>query len=349
VLELELELERVALDELVARRVRPQLDYPKSRGRDAQFARHLESRPSGWTPREENKVTPGSRRIVVAVDSSLNARLALEHATRRVGANGQLIVAHVVSSVPEPVAGFVGVVDERRILADQLVNQLVGAYAAGAEPVVLEGAVAERIAELAREREADEIVVGSRGLGRFSAAMGSVAHALLQQADHPVVVVPAAAADHPRDGRAHGRCTVVVGYDGSEPARSALSYAARRSCEGGRIVAVHAFQPVADWLGSPNYQQALDAYQEHGQQLLESLEAGHELDADLETSLLEGPPARAIVAAADARDADEIIVGSRGFGPLRGVLGSVSHAILHETDRVVVVIPADAVAGLGTP
>ena len=58
---------------------------------------------------------------------------------------------------------------------------------------------------------------------------------------------------------------------------------------------------------------------------------------------MEGPPARAIVAAADARDADEIVIGSRGFGPVRGVLGSVSHAVLHETDRVVVVIPADAV------
>lgn len=290
-------------------------------------------------------MTPTSRRIVVAVDSSLNARLALEHATRRVGANGQLIVAHVVSSPPDTVAQLAAIIDERRILADQVVNQLVGAYAPGAEPVVLEGSAAARIAELAREREADEIVVGSRGLGRFSAALGSVAHALLQHADHPVVVVPAAAADHPREGRAHGRCTVVVGYDGSEPARSALSYAARRSCEGGRIVAVHAFQPVPDWLGSPNYQRALDAYQQHGRELLESLEAGHGLDADLETTLLEGPPARAIVAAADARDADEIVVGSRGFGPVRGVLGSVSHAILHETDRVVVVIPADAVAG----
>jgi nucleotide-binding universal stress UspA family protein len=139
---------------------------------------------------------------------------------------------------------------------------------------------------------------------------------------------------------------VIVGYDGSDPARAALAYAARRSCDGGRVVAVHAFQPVPDWLGSPNYQQALDAYQEYGRQLLQSLKDTHERNFELETSLLEGPPARAIVAAADARDADEIVIGSRGFGPVRGVLGSVSHALLHETDRVVVVIPADATAML---
>jgi nucleotide-binding universal stress UspA family protein len=294
-------------------------------------------------------VTSSPRRIVVAVDSSRNARLALEHATRRAGADGQLIVAHVMRAVPAPVAQAMLIGDEYRALAHQLVNQMVGAYAKGAEPVVLEGPPAERVAELARERDAAEIVVGSRGLGRFSAALGSVSHALLQQADRPVVVVPAAAADHPREGHPHGRCTVVVGYDGSEPARSALSYAARRSCEGGRIVAVHAFAPVPDWLGSPNYQQALESYQEHGRQLLQSLEDEYELRAELETSLLEGPPARAIVAAADARDADEIVVGSRGFGPVRGALGSVSHAVLHETDRVVVVIPADAVSTQDAP
>jgi nucleotide-binding universal stress UspA family protein len=103
---------------------------------------------------------------------------------------------------------------------------------------------------------------------------------------------------------------------------------------------------VPDWLGSPNYQRALEASQDHGRQLLTQLKEAREFPADLETSLLEGPPARAIVAAADARDADEIVIGSRGFGPMRGVLGSVSHALLHETDRVVVVIPADAVSAL---
>ena len=33
-------------------------------------------------------------------------------------------------------------------------------------------------------------VVGTRGFGRFRAALGSVAHALLHEADRPVVVVP---------------------------------------------------------------------------------------------------------------------------------------------------------------
>ena len=291
-------------------------------------------------------MTARSRRIVVAVDSSRHARLALEHAVRRAGPGGSLVVVNVISPVPEAVISSVVVADERQVAAHRLVEELVAELAPGAEAVVLEGAVAEQLAQLAREREADEIVVGSRGLGRFSAALGSVSHALLQRADHPVVVVPAAAADYPHEGRPHGNCVVVVGYDGSAAARAALAYADARAGEGGRIVAVHSVQPVPDWLGLPNYQQALEAYQAEGRRILQELESEDGVAAQLETSLLEGPPARAIVAAADARDADEIVIGSRGFGPMRGVLGSVSHAILHETNRVVVVIPADAVAGL---
>lgn len=288
-------------------------------------------------------------RIVVGVDRSHSAQLALEHAARRVGADGSLIIAHVLAPIAETIvraAGGLG--DELRTAAQELVERLAGDVDVATETRVLEGPPADALAELAKEVDADEIVVGSRGMGRFSAALGSVSHALLSHADHPVVVVPQSAADHPRETREHGLCTVIVGYDGSEPARAALAYAARRTANGGRIVAVNAFQPVADWLGGPSYQRALEAHQTAGREMLRALEEDNDLGVELSTSLLEGPPARAIVAAADARDADEIVIGSRGFGRVRGILGSVSHAILHEADRPVVVIPADAVtAGAG--
>ena len=254
-----------------------------------------------------------------------------------------MLVAHVVAPLASAISGELSELnDERQAIAQELVDRLADGLPVEAEPVVLEGFAPERLAALADERGADEIVVGSRGLGRFAAALGSVSHALLEHADHPVVVVPQSAADHPRDPREHGTCTVVVGYDGSEPARAALAYAARRAAGGGRVVAVHAFHPTPDWLGTPYYDRALATYQSQGRELLRSLEEQSDLGVELATSLLEGPPSRAIIAAADARDADEIVIGSRGFGPVRGVLGSVSHAVLHGADRAVVVIPAAA-------
>jgi len=284
-----------------------------------------------------------SRRVLVGVDRSLSARIALEHAARRAGKSGHLIVTHVMTPLSDAISRVMSELhDDRHAAGQQLVDRLAAHAGVDTETRVVDGAPAQRLAELARETDAEELVVGSRGMGRFAAALGSVSHALLAHADRPVVVVPQAAADHPRDGRDHGRCVVVVGYDGSPPARAALAYAARRAAGGGRVLAVHAFQPAPDWLGEPYYQRALDAQMTHGRELLRSLEEQADVGVELATSLLEGPPARAIVAAADARDVDEIVLGSRGFGPLRGVLGSVSHAVLHEADRPVVVIPADA-------
>ena len=46
-----------------------------------------------------------------------------------------------------------------------------------------------------------------------------------------------------------------------------------------------------------------------------------------------------LVRGAVVRDADEIVVGSRGLGRFRGAFGSVSHALLHEADRPVVIVP----------
>ncbi len=284
-----------------------------------------------------------SRRVVVGVDSSLSARVALEHAVHRVGTGGRLLVAHVLSPLANAIAGaLVELDDERHAVARELVDRLADDLDVESEAIVMDGFAPERLAALAGEWQADEIVVGSRGLGRFAAALGSVSHALLEHAEHPVVVVPQGAADHPRQPHEPGNCTVVVGYDGSQPARAALAYAARRAANTGRVVAVHAAQPAPDWLGSPYYQRALQAYQAEGRKLLRTLEEQNDFGVELTTSLLEGPPARAVIAAADARDADEIVIGSRGFGPVRGVLGSVSHAVLHETNRAVVVIPAAA-------
>ena len=129
--------------------------------------------------------------IVVGVDASLSARIALEHAGHRARPGGRLLVATVVPPLSDALARAVsGLRDERRAAAQRLVDRLAAEVAVETETRVLEGAPAEQLAELARESGADEIVVGSRGTGRFAAALGSVSHALLAHADHPVVVVP---------------------------------------------------------------------------------------------------------------------------------------------------------------
>jgi nucleotide-binding universal stress UspA family protein len=52
-----------------------------------------------------------------------------------------------------------------------------------------------------------------------------------------------------------------------------------------------------------------------------------------------GPPAAAIMRAAEANEADEIFIGSRGLGRVRALLGSVAHDVIHRANCPVTVIP----------
>lgn len=56
-----------------------------------------------------------------------------------------------------------------------------------------------------------------------------------------------------------------------------------------------------------------------------------------------GDPGTAICRVAEVRDADEIVIGSRGTGRMRSLLGSVAHDVLHRATVPVVVIPARSV------
>jgi nucleotide-binding universal stress UspA family protein len=134
--------------------------------------------------------------------------------------------------------------------------------------------------------------------------------------------------------------TLVVGYDGSEEARAALAYAAVR-VHAGRLFIVAAADRAPDYLGGPYYQGFIDAADARAQTLLDDAAAQMPAGVDFSTELLDGPPADAIVAVAEARGADAIVVGSRGRGRVGALLGSVSHEVLHLSDRPVVVIPSE--------
>jgi nucleotide-binding universal stress UspA family protein len=136
---------------------------------------------------------------------------------------------------------------------------------------------------------------------------------------------------------------VVVGYDGSSESRAAVAVAGERAGPDGKVVVVHVSPAVSDWLGRPYYQKALEAAHEQGEQILDQLHEVAVGTCEVEPTLIEGTPAEALVRVAQARGAREIVVGSRGRGRFRAVLGSVSHELLGIADRPVVVVPRLAV------
>jgi nucleotide-binding universal stress UspA family protein len=143
-----------------------------------------------------------------------------------------------------------------------------------------------------------------------------------------------------------GGRTVVAGYDGSDTGRAAVEEAARRAGEGGKLFVVLAVSLPPDFLGKPSYNRLVSEATSAGQEQLDELLGSEALaGVDVETELIGGPAAEAIDRVARTRDADEIVVGSRGLGRVRAALGSVSLALLHLADRPVVVVPGAASEG----
>ena len=142
-----------------------------------------------------------------------------------------------------------------------------------------------------------------------------------------------------------GQGLIVVGVDGSPEARRALDWAlAEARLRGGRCLLVHAYELGA--AGSAiGLAEPVEALERSAEELLgQELAYAREAEPEAEGRAVPGPAAPALVDA--SRQADLLVVGTRGLGGIKGaLLGSVSIACVHHAVCPVVVIPpADRVA-----
>ncbi|HEX6700934.1 MAG TPA: universal stress protein [Gaiellaceae bacterium] len=137
---------------------------------------------------------------------------------------------------------------------------------------------------------------------------------------------------------------IVVGVDGSDPSRHALRWAVEEArLRGAEVVALHAYQvvvvptdvtPVVT-LELPSLVTDLRAAAE---KIVEDAvrEARRDGDVKITGQIVEDTAAEALIEA--ARDAELLVVGSRGLGELKALLlGSVSHRVVQQATCPVVV------------
>jgi nucleotide-binding universal stress UspA family protein len=151
-------------------------------------------------------------------------------------------------------------------------------------------------------------------------------------------------------GGATGSRRVVVGYDGSPDSDAALQRAADAAGDDGVVFVVHAYPRPRGWFGAPDDEDRLAAVLEAAEARMRALcdDAGGPLSrVAWEREIVPGDPAGAIAAVAAARQADEIVVGSRRFGPARALLGSVAHDLIRIAGVPVTVIPHGAAPRAG--
>lgn len=146
---------------------------------------------------------------------------------------------------------------------------------------------------------------------------------------------------------------IIVGIDGSETSRRAFHEAVREATwRNGRVTAVHVVQlPFVAGMEAPIYDPGILVG--HGKTFvdreLERLESAYDdgFPVLVDSVIEQGHVGGSLVSVAEGRrgtkPADLVVLGSRGYGPLRGVLlGSVTtYAVHHLACPLLVVPPAE--------
>jgi nucleotide-binding universal stress UspA family protein len=134
---------------------------------------------------------------------------------------------------------------------------------------------------------------------------------------------------------------ILLAIDGSEYSHRALEYA-RSLAENYKAALwlVHVFSHTSDLLGYQDFEKLYAKRKSAGRAVLdEALEKLGDPSFEVHAELVEGSDADAILTLAEKHQADLILMGTRGFGAVKGLLvGSVSRKVIHLADCPVMVV-----------
>lgn len=275
--------------------------------------------------------------IVVGVDGSPSARRAAQWAAQEASARKLPVLLAASYTVPqflyaEGMLPSRTIIEELEAQAQRCIDDAATAIREVTDGVELmqqlhEGSPISMLLEFSKE--ADMVVVGSRGLGGVvGALLGSVSASLVGHAHCPVVVVRADMELTPQHNR------IVVGADGSSVSELAVQAAYREArAHGAELVAVNAWldRSVSSTLAGVNLS-ALDWEQAKAGQIAmvqEQLEKCGEGDAGITPQIVIRREYPELALAETGKGARMIVVGSHGRGGFTGMLlGSTSRALL---------------------
>jgi nucleotide-binding universal stress UspA family protein len=287
--------------------------------------------------------------IIVGVDETARSEDAVAFAQRIADATGARITlasAYPPQAIPGPAVNE----QHRQALHDRVVatlermrGRLSGPAATRTIP---DSSAPHALHELAESDRAALVVIGSSHRSRIGQVVpGSTAERLLHGSPCPVAVVPQGyASSDPPPIR-----TIGVGFDGSEESEAALLGAVEASRRLGAVLRViRAFDNAVvspAFMAAPGYITAEENLERMARERLE--EAVGRLSADVRTEAVFRVGKPSDVLASLSEQLDLLILGSRGYGPLRAVLlGGVSHVVMREALCPVIVLPRGGHVGI---
>jgi nucleotide-binding universal stress UspA family protein len=305
-------------------------------------------------------------RVLVAYDGSASAQAALQ-ATAELLPSAEAVVLAVYEAPvrlehllaahgPTPSPLERDVADVRRLMQDEaMATAREGAglaaeagLAAKAETAATTGSAWPVMLAEATQRESAALACGTRGRGGLSRAwLGSTSSALLHHATLPILVVP--------EGSPESSGPLLLAYDGSEPARTAVTTAAQLF-PGRPAVVMHAWEsplrhslaghalsslPMTGIRESINDLDELlaNSAREQAEEGAE-LARQHGLEARAESVESTAGVWRALIDATVPLGASLVVAGSRGRGAIAStLLGSVSSGLVHNAELPVLIVP----------
>ncbi len=283
------------------------------------------------------------KNVLVGVDGRQGGRDAIAFAERLVDPEGELTLVHVHSGSLRPVhAATPGMVAAEREISHELLERERAAAGVNAQLVSFEAMSAgSGLHQQAEVQHPDVIVVGSCSHGALGRVMlGNDTRAALNGAPCAVAIAARGYADHPTP-----IAKVGVGYDEQPESIAALALA--RELAAPTRAAVHALQVVS----IPTYAYTGIVPPAVGESIDELL-----AEAVGRMRELRGADGRAVYGlpgeelAAFGGDVDVLVVGSRGYGPMRRlVLGSTSAYLERHARCSLVVLPRSATVGTELP
>ena len=196
------------------------------------------------------------------------------------------------------------------------------------------GDPADVIVRAADAEHVDEIVMGSRGVGRWTGlALGSVAYKVIHRAGIPVTIVdtPQQEGNLPATTQSDLH-RVLLAVDGSKHASRAVDYVCnlRDARDLLNVELLNVPLPIPRGYVRSSVNQEIADSEEGESALRGASDALRAAGVKFNPHIVPGHPAEKIVELAEKHDCTRIVMGTRGLGAVTSlVLGSVAYKVLH--------------------
>ncbi|KAF0146086.1 MAG: UspA domain-containing protein [Nitrospirae bacterium] len=281
-------------------------------------------------------------KILVGFDDSYSSKAALTEASNWVKKHsGRIILVHAVYFDPEEF-GIAPEQLEKRLKAGEKVcvqakGTLTSEFGIEVQSLLCEGDPPTVIVDMAREKKADLIVLGTygrKGLNRL--LMGSVTSQVIINSNVDVLVVK----------KECSKCTgvyksILVPFDGSEFSKKAINRACELSkIDNARVTVLYVIPRYEEMIGFFKTDSIRKSLMKEAQRIVdEAKDIASKQGVAANTEITEGPSGEEILTTASKLNNDLIVMGSHGWrGVSKAMMGSTVERVITNASCPILVV-----------